>query len=221
MKAYFYSSGRWNWGTPSNTEIGRVSNTVATSLQNHPIFNGLTFTGENLTLYSAATTVVNAFQYVTSPLNGTNWTADMTNANHTLAAIDGNSGKVNIHELNTNNSAKYLLIGLSNEGNSYTLFNANAVALLKNAAAYLLSPNIYYDYSTNSTVGIRSNFSSETLSYTGSYINNPGQEKVTVYNSLGMALFTSNNQQIHITRLNNGLYIARGNNNSVKFLYQK
>lgn len=221
MKAYFYSSGRWNWGTPSNTEIGRVSNTVATSLQNHPIFNGLTFTGENLTLYSSATTVVNAFQYVASPLNGTNWTADMTNANHTLATIDGNSGKVNIHELNTNNSAKYLLIGLSNEGNSYTLFNANAVALLKNAAAYLLNPNTYYDYTTNSTVGIRSNFSSGTLSYTGSYINNPEQEKVTVYNSLGMALFTSNNQQIHITGLNNGLYIARGNNNSVKFLYQK
>jgi hypothetical protein len=219
MKAYYYSSGRWNWGTPSNTEIGRVGNTVAASLQNHPIFNGLAFNGENLTLYGSATTVVNAFQYVTSPLNGTNWTTDMTNANHTLATIDGNTAKVNIHELNTNKSAKYLLIGLSNEGNSYTLFNANAVALLKNAAAYLLSPNVYYDYSTNTTVGIRSNSSNGKLSYTGSYINNPEQEKVTVYNSLGVALLTSDNSKIYINGFTEGLYIARGNSNSMKFIH--
>lgn len=79
----------------------------------------------------------------------------METANHTLATIDGDDAKVHIHELNLDNSAKYLLIGLSNEGDSYTLFNTNAVNLLKNTAAYLLNPNVYYDYASKLPVGIK------------------------------------------------------------------
>lgn len=222
LKAYFYSTGRWGWGTPSNTAIGRVSNTVASALQNHPIFNNVSFNSETLTLYGSATTVVNAFQYVTSPFSGANWTTAMNDANHTIATIDGDATKVNIHELSTNNAAKYLMVGLSYEGNSYTLFNPNAVTLLKNAAAYLLNANTYYDYSTNSVVSsIQSNSLDGGLYFTGKYIKNPNRCKVNIYSCLGISMITSEEELISVESLSTGVYIAKTNTSTLKFLYKK
>jgi len=174
LKAYFYNNGRWNWSTPSNTEIGRVHSNVDASMQSHPIFANVTFDANKLVLFSEPTTVINAFQYVI-PMNGTSWTSQMSAANTVLATIDGDASKIHMHELNLNESAKYLLIGLSNEGDSYARFNSNAVTLLSNAASYLLSP-----VSTRATAGIDNNNASSNIKYLGKSISNPDKESITI-----------------------------------------
>jgi hypothetical protein len=147
LKAYFYNDGRWSWGTPANGAVGDVSVTVDAALQNHPIFTGVSFEGNTLTYYSSPTNVINGIQSLTAQ-SGTNWTAALIAANHVLAKHGDN---VQLHEVNLSVAAKYLLLGLSMEGSpsSYTLFNANTIAILRNAAAYLISPYIYYDYTGN------------------------------------------------------------------------
>jgi hypothetical protein len=56
-----------------------------------------------------------------------------------------------MHEVNLDNAAKYILVGISMEGNpsSYTMFNQNAITLLRNAADYLTNPHVRYNYTTN------------------------------------------------------------------------
>jgi len=144
LKAYFYSSGRWSWGTPNNAGIGEITASVPTAVQNHPIFDGVTFAGENLTYYGEPTTAVNGIQYATA-LDGSNFNATLRAANHVLATYGASNG-VQMHEVNLNNAAKYLLVGLSYEGDSYLKFNSNTVTLLRNAANYLANPSAWYDY---------------------------------------------------------------------------
>ena len=216
MKAYFYSNGRWNWGTPSNTEIGRRSSNVSTTLQNHPIFADVTFDNEKLELFSEATTVVNAFQYVTTPLNGSEWTSQMNAACNTLATIDGDATKVNIQELNLDNSAKYLMIGLSNEGDSYTRFNTNAVNMLKNAASYLLDPNVHYNYGLAN--GINDNEANSNINYSDGWINNPDREDIKVFNSMGICILTSRENLIDAQHLHSGLYILKAKTKTIRFI---
>lgn len=218
LKAYTYSSGRWNWATPSNTEIGRVHTSVAVALQNHPLFTDVTFDGDKLELHAQPTTVINAFQYATAPFAGSAWTSQMEAANNTLATIDGDDTKVHMHELNLDNSAKYLLIGLSNEEDSYTLFNTNTVNLLKNSIAYLLNPNIHYDYAANTTVVGLEDKTIGQIRYFDGFISNPEQKNVTVFNSLGMPVLTSNESLINVQRLSLGLYIAKAKAETIKFL---
>lgn len=217
LKAFTYSKDRWSWSTPNNTEIGRMHSNVDATLQNHPIFANVTFDNDKLELFAQPTTVINAFQYVTAPFEGSSWTAQMETANHALATIDGDNSKVHMHELNLNNSAKYLLVGLSNEGDSYSLFNSNTVNLLKNAAAYLLNPNVYYDYDTKLPVGIKNN-STGQLTYFDGVINNPEKETVMIFNSTGMPVLTSNESFISVQQLNSGLYIAKSQNATIKFM---
>ena len=218
LKAFTYSKDRWSWSTPNNTEIGRMHSNVDVTLQNHPIFTNVAFDGDKLELLAQPSTVINAFQYVSAPFTGTSWTVPMETANHTLATIDGDDAKVHIHELNLDNSAKYLLIGLSNEGDSYTLFNTNAVNLLKNAAAYLLNPNVYYDYASKLPVGIKNSAATARIGYFNGFINNPEQETVTIYNSVGMPLLTSSESHISVQHLHAGLYIAKTKTTTIKFM---
>jgi Pectate lyase len=219
MKAYFYSNGRWNWGTPNNTEIGRISATVPVVLQNHPIFSDVVFSGETLTLYGEPTTAINAFQY-TAPLNGSAWTTAMNNANNTIATIDGDAAKINMHELNTNNAAKYLLIALSMEDNSYAKFNANAVTLLKNAAAYLLNPDVYYDYVTNTIIsGLADNKMADIRFYPNPVKNEliidnaelTINNTVAIYDIMGKQVNIQwiNNKSINVSYLQKGVYILQ------------
>ena len=218
LKAYFYNSGRWDWAAPSNTEIGRVKSDVNAKLQNHPIFKDVTFDNSDLTLFAEPTTVINAFQY-TAPLSGSNWTPQMTAANNTLATIDGDANKIHMHELNLDQSAKYLFIGLSNEGDSYTRFNTNTVNMLKNAASYLLNPNVYYDYTTNSTVGIKdNNVVSTSIQYLGASISNPDHELITIFNSVGVVVLVSDANSINVQHLSSGLYIAKSKTATIKFI---
>lgn len=218
LKAFTYTKDRWSWSTPNNTEIGRMHSNVDLTLQNHPIFTNVAFDGDKLELLAQPSTVINAFQYVAAPFTGTSWTAPMETANHTLATIDGDDAKVHIHELNLDNSAKYLLIGLSNEGDSYTLFNTNAVNLLKNAAAYLLNPNVYYDYASKLPVGIKNSAATARIGYFNGFINNPEQETVTIYSSVGMPLLTSSESHISVQHLHAGLYIAKTKTTTIKFM---
>jgi len=218
MKAFFYSGDRWQWSSPANTEIGRMNSNVEAVLQNHPIFNNVTFDGDKLVLFAEPTTVVNAFQYVDAPLAGSNWTAAMNAANNTLATIDGDATKVHIHELNLDKSAKYLLFGLSNEGDSYLIFNNNAVNMLKNAADYLLNPNVYYDFETNSVVGINDYTIDSNIRYFNGYISNPDREDITVFNTMGMRMVMSQDELIDVQYLNAGLYIAEAKSKTIKFI---
>lgn len=215
MKAFFYNSGRWDWssGKANNTEAGRTSCSVEAPFHDHPVFENVNIENEELTLYGEPTSVANAFQYVGIP-DGTNWTTSMSDANHTLATIDGDPSKVIIHELNLRNEAKYLLIGLSMEGDSYLKFNDNAVRMISNAAAYLLDSEGYYDYSIT---GIDENVFSGFY-YSNGYIYNPNQEKLMVFSIMGTPVLSSSESFIDARHLVNGLYIIKGKDYSVKFI---
>jgi hypothetical protein len=147
MKAFFYQNGRWGWSSAAsgNAGVGEITATVDESLQNHPIFSGVTFDGTTLTYYSAPTTVQNGVQYATT-LDGESWTSVLAAASHALATKGGGT---QLHEVNLNSAAKYLMVGLSMEGDSYTLFNDNTITLLRNAASYLTNPNLSYDYTAH------------------------------------------------------------------------
>ncbi|MDR1343308.1 MAG: fibronectin type III domain-containing protein [Prevotellaceae bacterium] len=150
MKAFFYQNGRWGWASVAsgNAGVGEITATVPLAVQNHPIFDGVTFDGDDgttLTYYAAPTTVTNGVQYATT-LDGENWTSQLADASHALATKNDGT---QLHEVNLNSAAKYIMLGLSMEGDSYTLFNGNTVTLLRNAAAYLTNPYLSYDYTTN------------------------------------------------------------------------
>ncbi|MDL2241953.1 fibronectin type III domain-containing protein, partial [Bacteroidales bacterium OttesenSCG-928-L03] len=217
MKAFCYTSGRWSWGTPAKTVVGAITSQVETKLQNHNIFAGLTFEGQNLTFHKEATTDANGIQYAT--LGGTNWTA-VSDASHTLATYNG-SGNVHIHEVNLNNAAKYIMIGLSQEGDSYAKFNTNTVTMLKNAAAYLMDPLAYYDYNKNQPgVGIDNPDAPavSNLRYYDGAIHNPEGEAVKVYSLSGTTPIASSEATINVAGLPKGIYMAVSPSGSLKFI---
>lgn len=221
MKVFCYNDGRWGWSAsgsnPGNAGIGEISANVATALQNHHIFSGVTFEGENLTFYKEPTNAQNGIQYATA-FGGTNWTAELENANHVLATF----GKgTQIHEVNLNNAAKYLMIGLSQEGSpsSFELFNSNTIAILKNTAAYLLNPDAYYDYKTNQAItSIEKPTGSCNLSFREGRIINPGKEIVRIFNLSGISLLTSSNESIELSGLPSGIFIAVAQKGVLKFV---
>ncbi|MDR1666998.1 MAG: InlB B-repeat-containing protein [Bacteroidales bacterium] len=145
LKAFFYNNGRWSWSTtnPGNAGTGAITAQVPAALQNHNIFEGVSFTGDDLTYYGEPTTADNGIQYA-ADLTGTNFDATLQAANHVIATY--NTTGIQLHEVNLNNAAKYLMLGLSLEGNSYAKFNTNTVKLLKNIAQYLTDASAYYDY---------------------------------------------------------------------------
>ena len=98
------------------------------------------------------------------------------------------------------------------------MFNTNAVNLLKNAAAYLLNPNVYYDYASKLPVGIKNSAATARIGYLNGFINNPEQETVTIYNSVGMPLLTSSESHISVQHLHAGLYIAKTKTTTIKFM---
>ncbi len=222
MKVFFYNNGRWDWLTvaPSNlgtAEIGKTANVVPVALQNHPIFDGVTsFSGESLTIYKDAPTAVNSFQFSGTP-NGTAWTTQMANANHAIATMDGDPSKINMHELNLDNAAKYLLFGWSYESDSYTKFSDDAITILKNAAAYLMNPDIYYDYTRNAPSGFQAG-KVKNLEYINKHLINPNQEEVKIFNYFGMLVLISKNADIDVQNLSSGLYIAKTKNQTLKFI---
>lgn len=169
LKAYFYNSGRWSWGTPNNSagsgQPGASTVSVPTKYHNHQIFEGVTFNGDNLTYYAEQPVAPNSIQFLTE-LDGSNFNTALQAANHNLAYFEPNSNlnqRIQMHEIDLKHEAKYLMIGLSCEpfatdvtNSSYLKFNENTIRLLKNAVRYLTDPSAYYDYITNQPFGERS-----------------------------------------------------------------
>lgn len=184
LKAFAYQSGRWDWTSAAsqNTQAGTISSSVGMSLQNHNIFENVAFEGEVLKFYTGETsTPKNAIQAATA-FNGANWTAALNNANHIIATVNTENAGIGtqIHEINLNNAAKYIMIGLSQEDNSFTSFNANTISILKNTVRYLLNPDAYYDYDGN--IAYHPQISKPTvLSYTPAMITDVDlSEEVTI-----------------------------------------
>ncbi len=209
LKAFFYNSGRWSWSTtaPQNAPAGTDSANVATQLQNHPIFAGVQFTGEKLRFYDnlpAANT--NAVQYASDLATlGT-----MTS--HTIATV--NTTGIQMHEIQQNPAAKYMMIGLSMEGNNYTYFNSNTHSLLANTAAYLLDPQAAYTYLTTSAEQTLQG----TLRYANHQVQNPEGLDVAVYSLSGSVLLRSNAKNIELDALPHGLYIIKANEQLLKIV---
>ena len=133
-KSYFYTDGRWSWGTASsgNNQQGVKVNTAKyTNIASHPLFAGLS---DTITIYNTA--VAKNIQPVTSCVEG--------KEGYDLADVaDGMA----IHELpaaariGAEGTAKYLMISLLN--GQYADLTAEAETLLGNAVDYLLSTKVW------------------------------------------------------------------------------
>jgi hypothetical protein len=214
LKAFFYNSGRWSWSTatPLSSAAGLGSADVATSLQSHPIFSNVNFTGTGTTLsYYDNLPAAN--------VNGTQWAADLATLSgfttHTIATADGTTG-IQAHEIQDNLNAKFLMVGLSMEGNNYMYFNSNAINVLKNAAAYLLNPTAKFTYPTTAVNPLNEK---SAIYYSNGLINNPDNKAIVVFNAAGMKVMTSNQKAINTQSLAKGVYMVQTDNTKVfKFI---
>ena len=123
--AYTYKSdasqNRWGWGTPKNADKGVVSITPESKF--YKVLNGVTFDGDDVALFSYPNTQ-NHIQYVES------WEVEPAND----VVLAKTSSKPAMH---ASNSLKYFALGLSCD--DFTKYNANAIAIVKNAAAMLIA----------------------------------------------------------------------------------
>jgi hypothetical protein len=121
MKLFSYTSGRWGWGTPKNADKAIVSITPASKV--YKVLEGVIFAGDNVELFSYPNDQ-NHVQYVDS------WTSEPAGD----VVLATTSSKPVMH---ASNSLKYFALGLSCD--DFTKYNANAIAIVKNAAAMLIA----------------------------------------------------------------------------------
>jgi len=200
MKVFFYNPGRWNWSSaaPQNAAAGTASANVEPRIQSHPIFRNVTFNDMTLTFYdNLPAGNGNSIQF-TNDLN----TLDK-GTSHTIATV-GASG-IQMHEIQDNLAAKYLLVGLSMENNNYNFFNSNTINILRNSAEYLMNPTAKFDYLTSDTHSASAN----RLFFSNGAIHNPANERVSVYSVSGTRLFVSDASIISAENLPRGVYIIR------------
>lgn len=217
LKAFFYNSGRWSWSTtaPGNSTAGVGSADVATNLQNHPIFSNVNFSGTTLNYYDnlpAANT--NAVQYASD-------LATLTSGLNSKTIATFNTSGIQIHEIQDNIAAKYLLVALSIENNNYTYFNSNTINLLKNAAAYLLNSKAKYDFTSNTTLytGLQNSVDKSSTYYNNDVIYNPNQKSIVVFNAAGIKVLTSTQKTINTASMAKGVYLVQTDNMRVfKFI---
>ncbi|MDL2241955.1 hypothetical protein LJB91_03515 [Bacteroidales bacterium OttesenSCG-928-L03] len=224
LKVFCYNSDRWGWtasGSANNPQNSASADPGASSVcvpvyKNHNIFEGVNFTGDSLTLYSKTPSARNSIQYAPA-LEGSNFTDGLKAANHVLATF--NDG-VQTHEINLDNKAKYLMIGISQEGDSFTSFNDNMKTILKNSVEYLLNPRAYYDYVNNKPVSIDSpeaEAAAPSIYFNGQDIINPNGEVVKVYNLSGVVVLSSSLNAISASELPSGVYVAVSESGAKKF----
>lgn len=209
MKAYFYPSGRWSWATggAGNPTAGTSTAVVAIEVQNHPIFQGVTFDGTTLHVYeNLPETNGNTIQYA----NDLDGVAPMIS--HTLATHDPSG--INIHEIQDNVEAKFIMLGWSMENNNYTYFSSDAIRIIKNAAAYLLDAGAKYNYDGSSTDINKIS----TLYFNGNSIYNPDQKLLKVYNTSGINLKESKESVVDISKLPQGIYIIKADSETLKIV---
>ena len=120
MKFFSYTSGRWDWGTPKNAGQAVVAITPASKV--YKVLEGVTFSGDDVELFSYPNTQ-NHIQYVET------W------ASEPVGDVLATTGSYPAMHAST--SQKYFALGLSCD--DFTKYNANAVAIVKNAAAMLIA----------------------------------------------------------------------------------
>jgi hypothetical protein len=212
LKAFFYNSGRWSWSTvaPANPATPLASSEVALNLQNHPVFANVTFTGTTLPFYdNLVSTNLNAIQYASDLAT---LTSGMTS--QTIATV--NTTGIQMHEIQDNVAAKYMMIALGSEYNNYNNLNSNAVNVLKNASAYLLNTSSKYNYGTTA---LTSTANKQNLYFSNGVIQNPDQHSIVIYNTAGLRVQFTNEKMINTSALAKGVYLIQADNNQViKFI---
>lgn len=212
LKAFFYNSGRWSWSTvaPANPATPVASSEVPLNLQNHPVFANASFTGTTLAFYdNLGTTNLNAIQYASDLATLTSGMSSQT-----IATV--NTTGIQMHEIQDNIAAKYLMIALGSEYNNYNNLNNNSVTVLKNAAAYLLDASAKYSYPTTSLTNATDK---NGVFYSNGIINNPDQKSIVIYNSAGMKVKYSNDKAIDTKSMSKGVYMVQADNMKVlKFI---
>lgn len=132
LKSYFYSTGRWGWGTPSSSTNSKAAVNVV--MKNHPIFSGVPTAGDSIALYRT---------YVTKNIQPTSITIGGYNLAQTSSSSDG----VAIHELpasvrvGASSTSKYLMVSLFST--QFANLSDTALVLLNNACTYLLGSTAY------------------------------------------------------------------------------
>lgn len=211
LKAYFYNSGRWSWSTaaPINAAAGTASADVDVSLQSHPIFSNVTFSGSTLSFYdNLPITNANAIQYASDLETLGSFVS------HTIATVSATG--IQMHEIQDNLAAKFIMIGLGSENNNYNYFNTNANNLLKNSVAYLLNPSAKYDYTVT---GLSNSNVKNNVYFSRGFINNPDQKSIMIYNAAGMKVKYSNDKLIDTKSMSRGIYMIQADNMKVmKFI---
>ena len=158
IKPFAYTTGsgnndRWGWAAPANAAAVDGPSTVQidAELTGHPILNGVLSGAENdeFALFSVPCKVANNIQ-TSGEFNGNRWTEELAAASNVLAKFG--TGAL-IHEINLDNAAKYLMVGISWESQMLQNLSDDAIKMLKNALDYLANPDIYYDYENNVVVG--------------------------------------------------------------------
>ena len=124
MKLFAYSSGRWAWGSPANKGTAAADVTITPASKCYKVLNGVTFDGDNVALFDYPNDGYNHIQYVDS------WTAEPAN-DVVLANVNSKPA------MHASTSQKYFALGLSCD--DFTKYNANAVTIVKNAAAMLIA----------------------------------------------------------------------------------
>ncbi len=123
--AYTYNSdaskNRWGWGTPKNAAKDVVSVTPVSKL--YKVLEGVSFTDSDVALFDYPNEQ-NHIQYVDS------WQAEPEG--DVVIALSGEKPAIHV-----SNTLKYFGIGLSCD--DFTKYNANAVTIVKNAAAMLIT----------------------------------------------------------------------------------
>ena len=155
---------RWGWVKPNPANSGtteKVFIKVAPTVKNHPVFAGITLGGEGsdqLSMYSTTTlpaaNSLNKFNDL--PFKGIDWNSEWNASNYLLATHpDEGTDATQMHEINVNSAAKYILIGISTEGNGFEKLSDDAIQLLKNTVDYLTNPKEYYDFENNKSAIVK------------------------------------------------------------------
>jgi len=203
LKAYMYGKSGWPTGSGYNFTGARVAS-VSANYVSHPIFAGLTFDNNNITLVDAGV-IGNGIQGATTPGAGTS-----------IATMFDNSAASCIIEDNTVESAMYLMLGFANgNGNGLALISADGKKLMDNSVAYLLGDTKYLP----STTTVK-NINKKGIYFDGKTIHNPNSELVQIFDAVGRKILSSSTD-IESNSLSKGIYFIRVKNENFKIIVAK
>ncbi len=186
MKAFNYTSGRWNWATPKNPSTKCPSLNISEGFETHPIFAGLDANADgSISLYDGTMTSSNMVQgfdagaVIAGSLleaEPDKYYARTTSDNH-----------VCVHEIANAGDYKYVLVGMSSD--LITTANANGQKIIVNAVNYVMGQA---DFGPEEDLNI-------AYLYTAGYSGYCGLENDPVFNNSKIA--EQNATAIDITNL--------------------